>query len=66
MNIPDMKQEKSRNKESVEFVYNTPVISNKFNGKKYFIRTYGCQMNVHDGERVKGVRDKCSFRKLGI
>ena len=34
MNIPDMKQEKSRNKESVEFVYNTPVMSNKFNGKK--------------------------------
>ena len=38
MNIPDMNHEKSRNKENVEFIYNNPIISDKFNGKKYFNR----------------------------
>ena len=61
MNIPDMKQEKSRNKENVEFVYNNPIISNKFNGKKYFIRTYGCQMNVHDSEEISALLENLGF-----
>ena len=28
-------------------------------GKTYFIRTFGCQMNLHDSERVSGVLDEC-------
>ncbi|NND02890.1 MAG: tRNA (N6-isopentenyl adenosine(37)-C2)-methylthiotransferase MiaB, partial [Acidimicrobiia bacterium] len=24
-------------------------------GKSYFVRTYGCQMNVHDSERISGL-----------
>ena len=64
MNIPDMKQEKSRNKENVEFVYNNPIISNKFNGKKYFIRTYGCQMNVHDSEEVSALLENLGFEPV--
>ena len=26
-------------------------------GKTYFIRTFGCQMNLHDSERVSGMLD---------
>ena len=26
-------------------------------GKTYFIRTFGCQMNLHDSERVSGLFD---------
>ena len=26
-------------------------------GKTYFIRTFGCQMNQHDSERVSGLLD---------
>ncbi len=29
------------------------------NGKTYFIRTFGCQMNLHDSERVSGLLDTC-------
>lgn len=28
-------------------------------GKTYFIRTFGCQMNLHDSERVSGELDAC-------
>ncbi len=28
-------------------------------GKTYFVRTFGCQMNLHDSERVAGVLDEC-------
>ncbi len=28
-------------------------------GKTYFIRTFGCQMNLHDSERVSGLLDAC-------
>ena len=28
-------------------------------GRTYFIRTFGCQMNLHDAERVSGLLDDC-------
>ena len=28
-------------------------------GKTYCVRTFGCQMNLHDSERVAGVLDEC-------
>lgn len=28
-------------------------------GKTYFVRTFGCQMNLHDAERVAGILDDC-------
>lgn len=35
-------------------------------GKTYFIRTFGCQMNQHDSERVSGLLDSygCSWRSI--
>ncbi|MEE0027645.1 MAG: tRNA (N6-isopentenyl adenosine(37)-C2)-methylthiotransferase MiaB [Atopobiaceae bacterium] len=28
-------------------------------GKTYFVKTFGCQMNLHDSERVAGLLDSC-------
>lgn len=28
-------------------------------GKTYFVKTFGCQMNLHDSERVSGLLDQC-------
>lgn len=61
MNLPDMNSAKSRNKEKVEFIYENPITSNHFSGKKYFIRTYGCQMNVHDSEEISGLLENIGF-----
>ncbi|HET9468962.1 MAG TPA: hypothetical protein VFO48_11145, partial [Vicinamibacterales bacterium] len=28
---------------------------------KYFIETYGCQMNVHDSERMAGLLEQAGY-----
>ena len=28
-------------------------------GKTYVVKTFGCQMNLHDSERVSGLLDQC-------
>ena len=35
----------------------TESIRSVLSGKRYFIRTFGCQMNLHDSERVSGLLD---------
>lgn len=39
------------------------LIKNKFNpsNKKYYINTYGCQMNVHDSEKLQGMLEKMGY-----
>lgn len=32
-------------------------------GKKYYIKTYGCQMNVHDSENIKAILEDMSFKE---
>ncbi len=53
MKKPEWDLAKDRTKKEITYIdlnndY-TKIVSNK----KYFIRTYGCQMNVHDSEQIK-------------
>ncbi len=32
-------------------------------GKTYYIKTYGCQMNVHDTENIKAILEEMSFKE---
>lgn len=54
MNLPNMIEAKKRDKKEFN-VYNYKNIECVLKGKKYFVRTYGCQMNEHDTEKIKGI-----------
>ena len=35
--------------------------SGRFSNKKYFVETFGCQMNAHDSEKFIGI-----LKKMGL
>ena len=55
MNLPDLKKAKVRSRNQVEYKVQDYAFTRVFEGKKYFLRTYGCQMNEHDSEEMKGI-----------
>ncbi len=56
MNIPNRIEEKKRDKDKKETKnYKNISLNEKLINKKFFVRTYGCQMNEHDGEKIKGI-----------
>lgn len=63
MNLPDMQAAKKRTSENVDYIYETPQITDNFQGKKYYIRTYGCQMNVHDSEEISQLLENIGFEE---
>lgn len=60
MNLPNMIEAKKRDKTKTikNYDYKEVKIDESLIGKKYYVRTYGCQMNEHDGERIKGILTK--------
>lgn len=60
--LPDMKEAKVRSKKDSEVIYlEQEKKSNLYAGKKYFLRTYGCQMNVHDSEEIKAILENLGY-----
>ena len=60
--LPDMKEAKVRSKKNSEVIYlEQEKKSNLYVGKKYFLRTYGCQMNVHDSEEIKAILENLGY-----
>ena len=53
MRLPNYLEAKKRNKEEVSFVYLKDDVKKVFDDKKFFLKTYGCQMNVHDSEAIR-------------
>jgi len=61
---PSLKEAKRRGKENVTVHYDFAVPEEARTlgvGKKYLIRTYGCQMNEHDTEMMKGMLEQMGF-----
>ncbi len=61
MHMPNLKDAKIRTNKKVETKIASNLKSEKFKNKKYFIKTYGCQMNVHDSEEIKGIVENLGF-----
>jgi tRNA-2-methylthio-N6-dimethylallyladenosine synthase len=62
---PDLKAAKKRGKQDVEVLQfgEIPEDMRRIGeGKYYLIRTYGCQMNVHDSETIAGILEMMGYR----
>ncbi len=53
MKLPNYKDAKNREKVDINYLDTFHKYEAIYQGKKYFLRTYGCQMNVHDSEQIK-------------
>ncbi len=65
MKLPDLKCAKVRNQTEVKYI-DADIITNRdlFRGKKYYIKTYGCQMNVHDSELIKNLVEGIGYLEV--
>lgn len=65
MNLPDLKEAKVRTKKEIKIIrddYQVPEnMKTMGKDKKYYLKTYGCQMNVHDSENIKAILEDMSF-----
>ena len=64
MNLPDMKEARTRTTDKTNYIYLNNNDKKIYDGKKYFIRTYGCQMNVHDSEEISARLENLGFSKV--
>lgn len=67
MNLPSLKDAKVRTKCETKIIrddYKVPTNMKTIGkGKKYYLKTYGCQMNVHDSENISAILEDMSFIK---
>ena len=65
--LPDHKAERKRTKSETLASYDLFKLSDSAAsigaGKKYYIRTYGCQANVRDGESMAGMLELMGFQR---
>jgi tRNA-2-methylthio-N6-dimethylallyladenosine synthase len=62
MKLPNLDEARKRTKSEIEFItLDQNYDANTFKNQKYFLRTYGCQMNVHDGEEIAARLETLGF-----
>ena len=66
MKLPNLEEARKRNKleyKTVEFKYDDKL-KDKFKGKTFYLKTYGCQMNEHDSENIEALLEFLGFKKV--
>ena len=65
MLLPNYNEARKRSKEEVkkEYYHLEGTIRNIGKEKKYYIKTYGCQMNEHDSENIKAMLEELGFKE---
>lgn len=66
MNKPNLCIAKDRKKVKIEYKEQNLELKPIYKGKKYFLRTYGCQMNVHDSEEIRYYLERLGYEKTDI
>ena len=63
MHLPDYKEARTRDRRDykrISFKFDS-ALKDKYRGKRYFIKTYGCQMNEHDSENIAALLENLGF-----
>ena len=66
MHLPDYKEARTRDKRDykrIEYSENNDV-KDKYLGKTFYLKTYGCQMNEHDSENIEALLTFLGFSKV--
>lgn len=64
MRLPDLRCAQTRSDKKVEYLdVDIKRDLSLFKDKTYFIKTYGCQMNVHDSELIKNLVEGIGFNE---
>ena len=67
MSLPNLKEAKVRTKKEIKIIrddYKVPESMKTIGkNKKYFLKTYGCQMNVHDSENISAIMEDMGYTK---
>ncbi len=64
MSEPNQREEKKRGKQEVQVMYEDAVpeeLRDIGAGKHYLVYTFGCQMNEHDSETIKGILEQMGY-----
>ncbi len=66
MNLPDLKKAKIRSDKPSVYKIANDVKDNCFKGQKFYLKTYGCQMNVHDSEQIKAILENLGLEETEV
>ena len=65
MSLPNINEARKRTDKKTEYIYlDKEYDKSVFAGKKYYLKTYGCQMNVHDSEEIAARLESIGFTKI--
>ncbi len=62
MKKPDMKEARKRQNKDINYIKYDGIKEQFGKNKKYYVRTYGCQMNEHDSEKICGMLESVGFK----
>ena len=62
MKTHNMLDAKKRNQNEIKYVDYNKNFDKFGEGKTFFVRTYGCQMNEHDSEKIRGMMKSVGFK----
>jgi len=61
MHLPDLNIAKDRTSKENKYIKLNEKYQKVVDNKKYFLRTYGCQMNVHDSEAIRNYLETLGY-----
>ena len=62
-NYKDARRREDKDYKRVDFKFDSKI-KDKYKGKTFFLKTYGCQMNEHDSENIEALLTGLGFKKV--